>query len=218
MSGFSNSPRVVRGGLVLADPKTAQVRRVIVLQYNPESVTRTLQAQGAGADSGDRMEALRLKGAPIETIKLDAELDAADQLERPDENPSAVALGLHPVLAALETIIYPEADRVQDNLSTAALGTLEITPVEAPLTLFVWSAERVVPVRITELAITEEAYDIKLNPIRARVSLGLRVLNTNDFPVGHRANGIFLAHHRAKERLATSVTGELAQLGVRSVT
>lgn len=217
MTTFPNSPRLVQGGLVLADPKTARVLQVIVLQYNPDTITRSLQAQGAGADSGDRLEALRLKGPPIETIKLDAEVDATDQLERPDENPQTVALGLHPLLAALETIIYPKADAVQSNLSLAAAGTLEITPVHAPLTIFVWSAQRVVPVRITEMSITEEAFDVNLNPIRARISLGLRVLNSNDFEVGHRANGIFFAHHRTKERLATEVVGELSQLGIRRI-
>ncbi len=217
MTTFPNSPRLVQGGLVLADPKTARVLQVIVLQYNPDTITRTLQAQGAGADSGDRLEALRLKGAPIETIKLDVEVDATDQLERPDENPKTVALGLHPLLAALETIIYPKADAVQRNLSLAAAGTLEITPVQAPLTIFVWSAQRVVPVRITEMSITEEAFDVNLNPMRARISLGLRVLTTNDFEVGHRANGIFFAHHRTKERLATEVAGELSQLGIRRI-
>lgn len=218
MTSFTNSPRLVQGGIVLADSKSARVLQVVALQYNPDTITRSLQAQGAGADSGDRLEPLRLKGAPIETIKLEAELDAIDQLEHPDANPQVAALGLHQQLAALEAIIYPKADAVQSNLSLASAGTLEINPIEAPLTLFVWSARRVVPVRITELSITEEAFDANLNPIRARVSLGLRVLNTNDFPVGHRANGIFFAHHRAKEQLAGGVRGDLAQLGIRSIT
>ena len=60
------------------------------------------------------------------------------------------------------------------------MGTLEIVPAEAPLTLFVWSKNRMLPVRITEFSITEEAFDPALNPIRAKVSLGLRVLSVND--------------------------------------
>ena len=85
MSTFPGSPKVVKGGIVLIDPETSALRRVIVLQYNPDTLNRTLQVQGAGGEGGDRLEALRLKGPPIETIKLDAEIDAADQLELPDE-------------------------------------------------------------------------------------------------------------------------------------
>jgi len=214
MSGFSSAPKLVAGGLVMVDPKTAQILQVIALQYNPETVTRTLQVQGAGADSGDRLDALRLKGAPIETIKIEAELDAIDQLERPNENPEVVELGLHPMLAALESIVYPTADRVQDNIDLASFGTIEITPVEAPLVLFVWSAQRVVPVRIGEMSITEELFDTNLNPIRARVGLSMRVLNINDLELGHRGAGIFFAHHREKERIAKSVVGDLSQLGI----
>ncbi len=217
MSGFSNAPRLVAGGLVTVDPKTAQIQRVIALQYNPETITRSMQVQGAGAEGGDRLDALRLKGTPIETIKVEAELDAVDQLERPAENAEAVELGLHPILAAIETLVYPSADRLQDNMDLAAFGTIEITSVEAPMTLFVWSAQRVVPVRILDLAIVEELFDVNLNPIRARVSLNLRVLNANDLAIGHRGAGIFFAHHRQKERIAKSVVGELSQLGIGSI-
>src|SRR5206468_8409862 len=85
VTGFPGSPKLVRGGLVLLDPDTGALLRTIALQYNPDLLTRTLQVQGAGAQQGDRLEALRLKGPPAETIKLEAELDAADQLEHPDE-------------------------------------------------------------------------------------------------------------------------------------
>ncbi len=217
MSSFPGSPKLVRGGLVLVDPKSAQILKVIALQYNPDSLSRSLQVQGAGAESGDRLDALRLKGPPIETIKLEVEIDATDSMERPDENPDVATLGLHPQLAVLESIVYPSSASVQSNITLASLGTLEITPVEAPLTLFVWSAQRVVPVRVTELSVTEEAFDSNLNPIRARVSLSLRVLTVNDLELGHRGAGVYFAHHREKERLAQGVVGELSQLGIRRI-
>ena len=103
MSSFPGSPRLVRGGLVLIDPTSAAIKRMIVLQYNPDSLTRTLQVQ-ALAESGDRSQALRIKGPPVETIKLDAEIDATDQLEFPDQNQTTVEFGILPQLAALETI------------------------------------------------------------------------------------------------------------------
>src|ERR1044072_7548790 len=145
MTTFPNSPRILKGGLVLIDPGTSAVLRIIVLQYNPDTLSRTLQVQGVGADSGDRSEALRLKGPPVETIKVDAEIDATDQLELPDQNQNQ--FGIFPQLAALETIIYPTSNLLQANNSLAQAGTLEIAPMESALTLFVWSKTRIVPVR-----------------------------------------------------------------------
>jgi hypothetical protein len=218
MSAFPGSPRVLMGGIVLLDPQSTAVQRVVVLQYNPETVTRSLAPQAIGPESGDRLEALRLKGTPVETIKLDAELDAADQLEHPDQNPAAVQLGLHPQLAALETIIYPLSSDVQTNLDLASFGTIEISPNEASLAVFVFSRNRVVPVRLTEFTITEEAFDPSLNPIRAKVSLGMRVLNVNDFGPGAPGTSLFMAYHRQREQLASIVqTSSLAPLGITRV-
>ena len=96
----------------------------------------------------------------------------------------------------------------------SALGTLEIIPAPAPLTLFVWGARRVVPVRITELSVTEEAFTTDLNPLRAKVSLGMRVLATNDVPRSHLAASLFMAHHQSLEQLAQTATGQLGALGI----
>ena len=107
MTTFPGSPKLLKGGIVLIDPETAKVQRIISLQYNPDSLTRTLQVRGAGEGS-DRSEALRLKGPAMETIKLDAEIDATDQLEFPDDNPNAVELGIQPQLAVLEILVHPD--------------------------------------------------------------------------------------------------------------
>lgn len=188
--------------------------RTIVLQYNPDTLTRSLQIQGTTATEGDRSEALRLKGPPIETIKLDAEIDATDQLEFPDQNRAVVESGISPHLAALETIVYPTVAQLKTNDNLARAGTLEILPAEAPLALFIWSRNRVVPVRITEFSITEEAFDPALNPIRAKVSLGMRVLNENDLGIDHRGSAIFMAYHQQKENLASRFSSNAAALGV----
>ena len=150
MTSFPNSPQLIRGGIVLVDPDSGQVKRVIAMQYNPDTLARTLQPQAVADDGHDRSQALRLKGPPIETIKLDAEIDATDQLEFPDQNPNAVELGIAPQLAALETLLYPASGQLIANNSLQAGGTLEILPLQAPLALFVWSKQRVVPVRITD--------------------------------------------------------------------
>lgn len=203
-------PRVISGAIVSVDP-TGQPPSVILFQYNPDSLSRTLQPQ-MGAEGGDRTEQLRIKGAPVETIKVDIELDAADALEH--DEPAAREMGIHPQLAALEMLVYPRAQRIITNTQLLALGTIEILPPVAPLTLFVWGPRRVLAVKLTELSITEEAYDAKLNPIRAKVSVGLRVLTYSDLPLAHPGYSLFLAHQVAKEAMArVGGSGSLADVG-----
>jgi hypothetical protein len=217
MSTFPRTPRILKGGIVLIDPQTSVIQRIITLQYNPDSVTRSLQVQGA-SEGGDHSEALRIKGPPIETIKLEAELDLTDRLEFPDENSLAAQLGLQPQLAALETIVYPKASQLTANNALAQLGTLEIVPMEAPLTLFVWSANRVLPVRLTDFSITEEAFDTALNPIRAKVSLGMRVLSVTDLGFAHKGGSLYMVYHEQKERFAAmSPSGTLGVMGLGSI-
>jgi hypothetical protein len=219
MTTFPNSPRIIKGGLVLINPDTSAVQRIIVLQYNPDTISRTLQVQ-AIAEGGDRSEAMRLKGPPVETIKIDAEIDVTDQLEFPEQeqNRDAVQLGLHPYLAALETIIYPTSGQLLSNNNLAKSGTLEIVPMESLLTLFVWSKSRILPVRLTEFSVTEEAFDPALNPIRAKVSIGMRVLNVNDLGFNHKGGSLFMIYLQQKEQLATkNKGGALGALGIGGI-
>jgi hypothetical protein len=202
MTTFPNSPRVFQAGLTLVDPDSGRVLRTITLQYNPDSLSRTLQVQGAGAEGGQRAEPLRLKGPAIETIKLEAEIDAADQLEFPDQNPQTVRFGIQPQLAALESLVNPSSGQLLANNAQVMNGTLEIAPMETPLALFVWGRSRVVPVRVSDFSVVEEAFDQALNPTRAKVSLGLRVLTIEDFPIGHRGASLFLSSLQATEQLA----------------
>jgi hypothetical protein len=207
--------RLVKGGIVQVDVTTGRPIRVIALQYNPDSLTRTLQVQASGADGADRSQALRLKGAAIETLKLEAEIDGTDRLEFPDQNPDTVALGIHPQLAALEILVHPTSAALQTNESLASAGVLEILPLQAPLTLFVWSKQRVVPVRVTDLSVTEEAFDTALNPVRAKVSIGMRVLSVDDLGFEHRGGTLFMGYLRNKEALAAKAGSvALSALGV----
>jgi hypothetical protein len=218
MSSFPNSPKLLKGGIVLIDPTTAAIQRIIALQYNPDTLTRTLQPQSVDPSVKDRSEALRLKGPAIETFKLEAEIDATDQLEFPQQNPGATQFGIYPQLAALETIVYPTSAQLLTANSLAQSGTLEIAPMEAPLALFVWSKSRVVPVRITDFSITEEAFDTALNPIRAKVSLGLRVLSVDDLGFNDKGGNLYMVYQQQKEQLAAmSQAGTLAALGIGGI-
>jgi hypothetical protein len=218
MSSFPGSPRLLKGGIVLLDPDTSAVERIIALQYNPDTLTRTLQVQGAGAESGDRLEALRLKGPPVETIKLDAEIDLIDQSSVAVLDEATTQPGIYPQLAALETIVYPASSQLQANNSQAQSGTLEIAPMEAPLTLFIWSKNRILPVRFTDFSITEEAFDVALNPIRAKVSLGMRVLSVNDLGFDHKGGNLFMTYLQQKERFAAkNAGGSFSTIGITGI-
>lgn len=207
MSSFPRSPRVLKGAIVGVDMFNP-LASVVIFQYNPDTMTRTLQAQASG-DGGARSEAMRLKGAPVETIKLDVEIDATDQLEKGDG--LAESTGIYPQLSSLEMLLYPKSALVIANTVLLALGTLEIVPPMGPFTLLIWGLKRVLPVRLTEFSITEEAYDTGLNPIRAKVSLGLRVLSYNDLSITDPGYYIFLAHQVAKEVMAT--IGSVGNIG-----
>lgn len=213
------SPRLIKGGIALIDPDAGTPVRVIALQYNPDTLSRTLQPQSVGTEaSADRSMALRLKGPPVETYKLEAELDAADQLEAGD--PLVRRLGLLPQLAAIELLVYPTSAQLQEYDRMAGRGELEIAPIQAPLALFVWSTSRVAPVRVTDFSITEEFFDPQLNPIRAKISLGLRVLSVSDLGFAHRGGALYLRYQKEKERLAAmhrdAAAGTLGLQGVPS--
>ena len=201
MTTFPGSPRLIKGAIVGLDPKNP-IASVIVFQYNPDTMTRRLDARTSGGDGGDRSEALRLTSAPKETITISVEVDATDQLET--AHPAAVAAGVNPTLAALEMLFYPKSTVVISNIAKAKAGFLEIIPVEAPLTLFVWGPTRVLPVRITSFSITEEAFDTLLNPTRAKVDLTMQVLSYFDLKVSNPGFSLFLAYQIAKETLATT--------------
>jgi hypothetical protein len=193
------SPLLRKGALLSLDATTGIPLGAIMLQYNPDSITRSLKPQSVGEEP-DRSEILRLKGPPIETIKCDVEIDATDQLAASD--PTTVRLGIQPQLSALELLVYPSSAVLIANEVLSLLGTIEILPMESALTVFAWSTTRITPVRITDLEITEEAFDPQLNPIRAKVSLGMRVLNVNDVGFLTPAGALYLIYQTGKEAMA----------------
>lgn len=214
MTGFPRSPKLTRAGLVLIEPESGATERIITLQYAPETLQRSLEVQSI-EDEPDRSQPLRLTGPAVETITLEAELDATDQLEFPDQNADTVEAGIFPALSALEVMLHPTTAQLERQNAQSSAGSFEITPAETPLALFVWSKNRIVPVRVTSLSVTEEFFDANLNPIRAKVSLSLRVLSVDDLGFNHRGSGLFMAYLQSKEQLASrSASGPLSALGI----
>jgi len=202
---------------VILDHDTGALIRVITLQYNPDTLSRGFQLK-LPAEGGARGEAYRITTPPTQTISVEAELDATDALEKPDSNPSVVELGLGAQLAALESLVYPPLSVVKENAALLDQGMLEIVAATTPLVLFAFGRHRILPVRITELSVTEEAFDPRLNPIRAKVKLGLRVLTVNDVGASTRAGSLALAAHQQLEQLASrAVGGRLADLGIQNL-
>jgi hypothetical protein len=193
------SPLLQKGAILVLEPTTGIPLNTIHLQYNPESIKRSLQPQSVG-DQPDRTEVLRLKGPPIETISCEVEIDATDQLAASD--PTTVSLGIQPQLATLELLVYPSSGILIANEVLSLVGTIEILPMSSNLTIFVWGSNRVTPVRLTSIEITEDAFDPKLNPIRAKVSLSMRVLNVNDVGFLTPAGAFYMAYQMNKEALS----------------
>ncbi|MEU3708778.1 hypothetical protein [Streptomyces catenulae] len=219
MTRYPDIPKPIRSGIVVVDPDLNIPRRVIVLQFNPDTLERQVAPQAAGGEGdaggggggsgGDRNEALRLKGPAQETWKFTAEIDATDQLD------VAAPDGIHPELAVLEMLVQPTTAQLLAASKLTKKGTIEISPIEMPLTLFTWGSKRVMPVRLTELSVNESAFDVHLNPIRASLSVGMKVLTVSDLPAGHPGAALYLAHLAQKEQLARRARGgTLAQLGL----
>lgn len=199
MPTYPHGPRILKGAIVVISDAQPQPQ-MIALQYNPETVTRSLQPQVEGGDQGARSQIVRYIGAPVETIELEVSLDAVDALEQGES--TAIQAGIYPQLALLELLIYPGSQQVLQNDALLATGVLEVAPMVAPLTLFVWGPNRVLPVALTSLSVREELFDTNLNPIRATLTLSMRALSYSDLAPGTRGYHLFLAYQQAKESMA----------------
>jgi hypothetical protein len=200
-SAFPGSPRVLKGALVVFETPAPVPTNIIAFQFNPDQVSRTFQQQLDEEDpyrsAGDTMFVL----PPTETLSLSVELDAADQLESGD--PVATAMGLHPTLAALELLLYPSSIDLILDKALALAGTARVKPARVPIVLLVWGPMRVLPVRVESVSITEEAFDPRLNPIRAKADLTLRTLTEKELSVaGPPFDALAFVNLIAKEVLA----------------
>jgi hypothetical protein len=215
-SDFPRSPKLLKGALVVFETKLPVPTNLIVFQYNPDTMTRSFRPLSSDADprqsAGDTQNVML---PPLESFEVTVELDAADQLETPGSNPLAVAVGLHPTLAALELLIHPPSTNLILNKVLSLAGSSIISPAAAPLVLFVWGPVRVVPVRVASVAITEQAFDTRLNPIRAQVRLSLRALTMVELQqAGPPFDALGIVNLVAKEVLARSnILNSVQQIG-----
>ncbi len=200
-TGFpQNTPQLKKGSITIVDPQGRKTP--IEFQYNPEKLTRRLTAQTASGQY-DRSEAFRIKGPPEETFSLEIEIDATNFLEAAEQKTQQY--GIHPQLAVLELLVYPTSERVSANDRLAQQGVLEIVPPEVPLTLLSLGDNRTVPVRLNSFSITEEEFDTKLNPIKAKISLEMTALTYDDLGLRSQGGKAFLTYHQQKEKMAKNL-------------
>lgn len=187
-NGYSRSPKLLKGALIRFSAATlVPVPNIIVFQYNPESVSRTLSPWYHKDDTKDHRieDSLAEPFDPEETLSLKLELDATDALEEPDKHPVAALSGVADRIAAIEMLLYPT--RGEGNLlsainSLASVGGVDLVPRKSvPVVLFFWGPGRIVPVRITSFSVDEKAFSPTLYPIHAEATLGLRVLDATAF-------------------------------------
>jgi hypothetical protein len=138
-------------------------------------------------------------------VSLTAEIDATEQLAAND--PVAASLGILPQLSVLEMLLHPDSTAVFARAAMMAAGTVEIVPVQKPLAVLVWGPARIVPIKLTNLQITEKAYSPTLQPIRASAQIAATVLTYDDLPIGDVGYGLSVAHLIAKEIQAAAGAG-----------
>jgi hypothetical protein len=199
-TGYSRSPKLLKGAIIqFSAPLFVPVPNIIVFQYNPETMTRTLSPWASPTpkemENDPKIEEnLAQPYDPTETFNIGLELDAADDMEV--GNPIARHTGVADRLAALEMLLYPPGSSAIGGLVGAALGaaagatlsfsgsglsTPDLQAVKAerkqvPIVLFFFGPGRILPVRITTFSVDEQAYNNLLYPLRAKVTLGIKVL------------------------------------------
>jgi hypothetical protein len=160
------------------------IPNVVIFQFNPETMTRTLSIPPRAVDATQR-ETSQAGEPAYERFTVKASFSAADQ--RNTSNPVGLTLGVGPQLAALQAMVYPvKTPGGVFGLAVDAIGSLlgasgppptqPIPRQQTPRILFIWGPTRIVPVIIESLTITEQIYDGMLNPLEAEVEIGLAII------------------------------------------
>lgn len=198
------APNRVRAALVKIDPADG-LPTVIPFQYNLDALHRSLQPATVSGEPGGHSETVRFSGPPSEIITLIIELGGLGDLLTPAQNTAAAQTGVYPQLYALETLIYPSLAQIQQATRMLNSGSMEIAPIDAPLVLFVWGNKRVLPVTVQSMEVVEQAFDAQLSPLRALVSLTLRVVSYSDLDPGGADYSRFMQYAEVQKALAANV-------------
>jgi hypothetical protein len=231
--------KFIKGALVeFMETFLLPLPNVIIFQFNPETMTHTwTQPQAAdGSGSGGDANPLAVRGVPGESFSFTVMLDSNESIA--DNNPISGSLaevsGVYSRLAALEMLQYPTGGSgggllgsVSASVSVGGGGLFlggsasaavkrSIPQSQVPTVLFVWGPGRIVPVRVTNLTVTEKLYDSLLNPIHAEAQLGLQVLTPEELkyvtgPLKEIARGAYSYSQGLRQALAVANLGNAAE-------
>jgi hypothetical protein len=200
MSQFPNSPKLVKGALLeFGDAILGLLPNIILFQYNPEQLSHKLDQPPSRSSSTSNIttevkETFRTPDLPVESISdLKIVLDATDQMEQGD--PITAVRGIGPAIAALEMMMFPLGTSLLNLgslLGAGSSGSAKVPPQQLPLVLFVWGPWRVIPVNVTSVSVVEQDFDPLLNPIRAEVTVSLRVISKDDLDKDSFAYGAYV--------------------------
>lgn len=214
-------PHFLKAGIVCYDLASGRAVRTLPLLVNPATLRRSFEIKESTVASYSKGP-LRLTGPAVETIDVEVKLDAADAILRSLDGASlsgaaaaAAEEGVRPWISALQMLITPTSAALEANAALRQSGALEIVPAEQPLTLFVWGAGNILPVKLTALSINEDLFDPRLIPVTATATLGMRALSVADLGTTTRGGALFMAYLRGIERRAAMVPdGSAAELGI----
>ena len=155
------------------------IPNVVIFQFNPETLTRTVQIPPRPASATAR-ETTQAGEPSVEKITLKASFSAADEF---GENKLLARLfGVGTRLAALEKMVYPSNELLAAIGAALGIGgdagepgRQAIPRQKLPRILFIWGPYKILPVVLESMSITEQQYDFLLNPIQAEVSISMAV-------------------------------------------
>jgi hypothetical protein len=202
---------LMKGAFVVFNSAIPVPTSLVIFQFNSEMLARKVEPPRenqpvSGSDAKGAQGAAHQTHQPTESLTVAIELDAADALASGD--PIATAVGLHPALAQLELLCYPPSALLLVNKALVLAGISVVAPSFTPVVLFVWGTTRVLPVKVSSVQITEQQFDDRLNPITAKVDVGLTVLQEEDLQPPFST--LAMVTHVAKEGLALVGTAQSA--------
>jgi hypothetical protein len=199
---------LMKGAFVVFQTPAPVPSDIIMFQFNAESLQRKIEPPKDNSNAADKGggKPQHQTGRPTESFSIAIDLDAADRLA--DDDAITRAVGLHPAIAQLELLLYPQSSLMILNAGLARAGVAFAKPLATPNVLFVWGTTRILPVRVTSVSIHEQQFDHRLNPINARVDVGVEVLKESELSEPFKT--LAMITHVTKEGLSRIGTAQSA--------
>lgn len=186
-SGYSRSPKVLRGALVqLIEDLSIIIPSIIPFQYNPASITRTVDpwnpVEVDQTQRGSQSPTVQ-PYTPNEKFNFKLDLHAADGME--SGNILKQTTGVAAQIAAINKLTQPSEGLFGDLIASAGAlvggSAANIDRSSVPVILLIMGPGIIYPVRVSSISIEEKEFNPLLYPIHAEVTLSLTVLTPDTF-------------------------------------